>query len=279
MRAALLQLTSSDDPKTNLRVTSELVRSAASDGAGFILTPEVTNCVSSSRAHQKEVLQTESDDQTLQGLREDADRLDVWILIGSLALKSDSSDPDDRFLNRSFLINPNGDIVARYDKLHMFDVQVTQTETYKESDGFKPGDAAVIAKCPFGVIGMSVCYDVRFAYLYRKLAHAGAEVLTVPAAFSPATGPMHWEPLLRARAIETGSYVLAPAQMGQHPSSQGRSRTTHGHSLAVSPWGEVMLDAGQEFGVHLVDLDLENVAKARQKIPALQHDREFSGPS
>ena len=160
----------------------------------------------------------------------------------------------------------------------MFDVQVTETETYKESAGFAPGDRAVTAKTPFGVIGLTVCYDVRFPYLYRTLAQAGAEVLTVPAAFSPATGPMHWEPLLRARAIETGSYVLAPAQGGQHPTSRGRSRTTHGHSMAVSPWGEVLLDAGSHFGVHLVDLKLSDVAKARQKVPSLQHDRDFSGP-
>ena len=276
MRAALLQLTSSDDPQTNLRVTSELVRSAASEGAGFILTPEVTNCVSNSRTHQQSVLQSQDDDITLQGLREDANNLGVWILIGSLALKAPP--PEERFLNRSFLIAPSGDIAAYYDKLHMFDVQVTETETYKESAGFAPGDRAVISETPFGVVGMSVCYDVRFPYLYRALAQAGAEVLTVPAAFSPATGPMHWESLLRARAIETGCYVLAPAQMGQHPASRGRSRTTHGHSLAVSPWGEVLLDAGQAFGVHFVDLDLSHVAQARQKIPSLQHDRDFTGP-
>lgn len=276
MRAALLQLTSSDDPKKNLRVTSELVRSAASDGAGFILTPEVTNCVSNSRSRQEAVLHSEADDPTLAGLREDADRLGVWLLIGSLALRSDP--PETRFVNRSFLIAPDGSIAARYDKIHMFDVQVTETETYRESAGFAPGTRAVTARTPFGVIGLSICYDVRFAYLYRSLAQAGAEVLTVPAAFSPATGPMHWESLLRARAIETGSYVLAPAQMGQHPATEGRSRTTHGHSMTVSPWGEVLVDAGQDFGVHLVDLDPANVAQARKKIPSLQHDRDFSGP-
>jgi deaminated glutathione amidase len=276
MRAALLQLTSSDDPQKNLRVTSELVRSAASDGAVFILTPEVTNCVSNSRSHQQRVLRHEHEDLTLAGLREDADRLGVWMLIGSLALKAEA--PEERFVNRSFLIAPDGSIVARYDKIHMFDVQITETETYTESAGFAPGNTAVIAKTPFGVVGMSICYDVRFAYLYRKLAQAGAEVLVVPAAFSPATGPMHWESLLRARAIETGSFVLAPAQMGQHPSFEGRSRSTHGHSLAISPWGEVLMDAGQKFGVHLVDLEPSDVAKARRKVPSLQHDRDFSGP-
>lgn len=276
MRAALLQLTSSDDPSENLRITSELVNKAASEGAGFILTPEVTNCVSSSRDRQNAVLKREDDDETLAGLRGQAERLGVWLLIGSLAVKSEP--PEERFANRSFLIAPDGSIMARYDKIHMFDVQVTETETYRESAGFAPGDRAVTVKTPFGTIGLSVCYDVRFAYLYRRLAQAGAGILTVPAAFSPATGPTHWEPLLRARAIETGSFVLAPAQMGEHPASEGRSRTTYGHSMAISPWGEVLLDAGQESGVHLVDLDLSDVAKARRKIPSLQHDREFSGP-
>lgn len=276
MRAALLQLTSSDDPAANLQVTLGLVRDAARDGAEFILTPEVTNCISNSRSHQRNVLVGQDDDVTLAGLRDEAARLGVWILIGSLALRAEP--PEERFANRSFLIAPDGSIAAWYDKLHMFDVQVTETETFRESAGFAPGNRAVLAETPFGRVGLTVCYDVRFPYLHRALAQAGADILTVPAAFSPATGPMHWEPLLRARAIETGCFVLAPAQVGQHTVSTGKPRTTHGHSLVVSPWGEVLLDAGQQPGVHLVDLDLTQVAQARHKVPSLQHDREFSGP-
>lgn len=276
MRAALLQLTSSDDPVANLQVTKGLVRDAAKDGADFILTPEVTNCISNSRSHQRSVLTFQDEDKTLTGLRDEAARLGVWILIGSLALKAEP--PEERFANRSFLIAPDGSIAAQYDKLHMFDVQVTETETFRESTGFAPGDRAVLAETPFGRVGLTVCYDVRFPYLHRALAQAGAEILTVPAAFSPATGPMHWEPLLRARAIETGCFVLAPAQVGQHSVSTGKPRTTHGHSLVVSPWGEVLLDAGQQTGLHCVDLDMSSVAQSRHKIPSLQHDRDFAGP-
>lgn len=276
MRAALLQLTSSDDPVANLQVTKGLVRDAAKDGADFILTPEVTNCISNSRSHQRSVLTFQDEDKTLTGLRDEAARLGVWILIGSLALKAEP--PEERFANRSFLIAPDGSIAAQYDKLHMFDVQVTETETFRESAGFAPGDRAVLAETPFGRVGLTVCYDVRFPYLHRALAQAGAEILTVPAAFSPATGPMHWEPLLRARAIETGCFVLAPAQVGQHSVSTGKPRTTHGHSLVVSPWGEVLLDAGQQTGIHCVDLDMSSVAQSRHKIPSLQHDRDFAGP-
>lgn len=276
MRAALLQLTSSDDPVANLQVTKGLVRDAAKDGADFVLTPEVTNCISNSRSHQRSVLTFQDEDKTLTGLRDEAARLGVWILIGSLALKAEP--PEERFANRSFLIAPDGSIAAQYDKLHMFDVQVTETETFRESTGFAPGDRAVLAETPFGRVGLTVCYDVRFPYLHRALAQAGAEILTVPAAFSPATGPMHWEPLLRARAIETGCFVLAPAQVGQHSVSTGKPRTTHGHSLVVSPWGEVLLDAGQQTGLHCVDLDMSSVAQSRHKIPSLQHDRDFAGP-
>lgn len=143
---------------------------------------------------------------------------------------------------------------------------------------YAPGDAAVLAETPFGTLGLSICYDLRFAYLYRTLAQAGAEILTVPSAFSTATGPMHWEPLLRARAIETGCFVIAAAQMGTHPTSHGKQRKTYGHSMVVAPWGEVLLDAGEEEGVFLVDLDLPAVAEARRKVPSLTHDREFSGP-
>lgn len=276
MRAALLQLTASDDPGNNLRITSELLRHAVKEGADLVLTPEVTNCVSLDRGHQAKVLKTQEEDATLAGLREDAARLGVWVLIGSLALRAEA--PETRFVNRSFLIGPDGQIVAQYDKMHMFDVQVTETETYRESSGYAPGDRAVLADTPLGRIGMTVCYDVRFPHLYRALAKAGAEILTVPAAFSPATGPMHWEPLLRARAIETGCFVLAPAQVGQHAAHSGKRRTTYGHSMAVSPWGDVLLDAGAEVGAHFVDLDLSAVQDARRKVPSLQHDREFSGP-
>ncbi|MCR8549581.1 carbon-nitrogen hydrolase family protein [Salipiger sp. P9] len=277
MRAALLQITSSDAPAENLETVRIAMQAAAADGAGFVLTPEVTNCVSSSRSHQQAVLTSEDSDPVLAGLRDEAARLGVWLLIGSLAVKSDP--PETRFANRSFMIGPDGGIVARYDKLHMFDVQVTETETYRESEGFAPGDRAVIAPTGFGAVGMTICYDVRFPYLHRALAQAGAEILTVPAAFSPATGPGHWEPLLRARAIETGCYVLAPGQVGQHTVRHGKPRATHGHSLAISPWGAVLADAGDRPGIVYADLDLAQVRKARAQIPALQHDRSFTGPA
>ena len=276
MKAALLQLNSGDDPVSNLARTVDMVAQAAGQGAGFVLTPEVTNCVSQDRAHQTRVLQHESDDITLAGLREAAIRFGVWLSIGSLALKTD--DPDGRFANRSFLIDPAGQIVARYDKIHMFDVTVSETETYRESAGYRPGTRAVVAETPFAKIGLSICYDIRFAYLYRALAQAGAEVLLVPSAFSPVTGAAHWEPLLRARAIETGSYVLAAAQTGTHAAQAGKQRKTYGHSMAISPWGEVLADLGTEPGIALVDLDPAEVAQSRKRIAALSHDRPFEGP-
>ena len=276
MKAALLQLNASDDPAANLIRTREMVAEAAGQGAGFILTPEVTNCVSQNRAHQQEVLQHEADDITLAGLRAAAAEHGVWLSIGSLALKTD--DPDGRFANRSFLIDPSGGIVARYDKIHMFDVTVSETESYRESAGYRPGTRAVVAETPFAVLGLSICYDIRFAYLYRALAQAGAEVLLIPSAFSPVTGAAHWEPLLRARAIETGCYVLAAAQTGEHAASTGKPRRTYGHTMAISPWGEVLADIGTEPGIALVDLDRAEVAESRRRIAALSHDRPFEGP-
>lgn len=275
-RVALLQMTSSDDPVENLQTVRNMMQDAAGQGAEFVLTPEVTNCVSSSRAHQTSVLSLEKDDETLAALRAEARELGIWLLIGSLALKT--ADKDGRFANRSFLIGPDGEILARYDKIHMFDVQVSAEETYRESDGYRPGSKAVVAGTAFGKVGMTICYDVRFPDLHRRLAKAGAEILTVPAAFSHLTGKAHWETLLRARAIETGCFVLAPAQTGLHSASRGKQRQTHGHSMVIAPWGEVLLDAGTKTGVSCVDLDLSMVAKARRKVPSLTHDRDFEGP-
>lgn len=276
MRAALLQITSSDDPVENLVIVQDMLREAAAKGAGFVLTPEVTNCVSTSRSHQNAVLHLEMDDPTLAALQSEAKALGIWLLIGSLALKT--NDEDGRFANRSFLIDPSGNVVARYDKIHMFDVQVTPEETYRESDGYRPGRQATRAKTPFGTLGMTVCYDVRFPHLYRALAQAGADILTVPAAFSPVTGAVHWEVLLRSRAIETGCYVLAPAQTGAHKTARGKGRRTHGHTMVIAPWGEVLADAGTGCGITYVDLDLDLVSKARSKVPSLTHDRKFDGP-
>ncbi|SEK85501.1 Predicted amidohydrolase [Roseovarius azorensis] len=276
MRAALLQLSSSDDPAANLAVTLDLMDRAVGQGAEFVLTPEVTNCVSGSREHQRTVLKTQENDPVLAQLAARAAESGVWLLIGSLALKTD--DPDGRFANRSFLIGPDGAIRAQYDKIHMFDVDVTPEETYRESDGFRPGTRAVLAETPWGRLGMTVCYDVRFPHLYRRLAQAGATLLTVPAAFSHVTGAAHWETLLRARAIENGCFVLAPAQTGTHAASTGRSRKTHGHSMVIAPWGEILADGGTDHGIVMVDLDPSKVAQARNRVPSLRHDREFDGP-
>lgn len=275
MKAALLQLTSSDDPVANLALARGLITQAAGQGAGFVLTPEVTNCVSMDRAHQATVLEAEQDDMTLAGLRLTAAQHGIWLSVGSLALKGGA---DDRFVNRSFLIAPDGSIAARYDKIHMFDVKVNDTETYHESSGFAPGGAAVVADAGFAKIGLTICYDLRFAHLHRALAKAGAEILLVPSAFSPVTGAAHWEPLLRARAIETGCYVLAAAQTGAHAAKSGKARQTYGHSFAVSPWGEVLADAGTACGITFVDIEPSEVSKARARIPALIHDRPFDGP-
>ena len=276
MRAGLVQLTVTDDPTANLTTTQRRVAQAIQGGADFVLTPECSNILSSNRDHQRAVLQVEAADPTLAALRDQAAAAGVWLLIGSLALKTD--DADGRFANRSFLIAPDGAIAARYDKIHMFDVNVSETEVYRESSTYRPGDKAVVAETPMGKIGMTICYDVRFPHLFRHLAQSGAQILTVPAAFNHITGAAHWEVLLRARAIETGCFVLAPAQTGFHPEplSGGKGRRTHGHSLAISPWGDILADGGTDLGVTFVDIDLSEVAKARTRIPALTHDRDFT---
>jgi deaminated glutathione amidase len=276
MRAGLVQLTVTDDPAANLPVTVGLVRQAVAGGAGFVLTPELTNGLSSSRAHQRSVFRHEAEDATLATLQAEAKAAGIWLMIGSLGLLT--GDADGRFANRSFLIGPDGAIAARYDKIHMFDVNVSATEVYRESEGYRPGARAVVADTPFAKIGMTVCYDVRFPQLFRRLAQGGAQIITVPAAFNHITGAAHWEVLLRARAIETGCFVLAPAQTGFHPEANGKGRKTHGHSLAIAPWGEVLADAGTEPGVTLVDLDLARIAEARGRVPSLSHDRGFDGP-
>lgn len=276
MRAALLQITSSDDPAENLSLLLDRIAEAVQGGAGFVLTPEVSNCVSTSRDHQLQVLRHQDDDPTLAVLREAAAQHGIWLLIGSLALKI--HDPDGRFANRSFLIDPTGAIAAQYDKIHMFDVQVSDTESYRESAGYRPGDRAVLAETPFGTVGMTICYDVRFPHLFRDLAKAGAQIITVPAAFSPVTGAAHWETLLRARAIECGAWVLAPAQCGAHKISTEKPRSTYGYSLAIDPWGRIAASAQDVPTITYVDLDLEEVADSRTRISALDHDRPYSGP-
>jgi predicted amidohydrolase len=275
MKVAALQLCASDDPVANLAHTLSMVQQASEAGAQFIATPEVTNCVSSSRRRQNKVLALQENDQTLAAMCTAAARFGVWISVGSLALKLPD---DDRFTNRSFMIDPSGQIVAQYDKIHMFDVTLSETEQYRESDGYRAGDHAVIADTAFGRIGMTICYDIRFPHLYRGLAKSGASILLMPAAFAQPTGRAHWEVLLRARAIETGCYVIAAAQTGEHQTSQRRPRKTYGHSMIVSPWGEIMADAGEDQGIIYADLDLSLVESTRARVPSILSKQSFSEP-
>lgn len=275
MKVAALQLCASDDPVANLAHTLSMVQQASEAGAQFIATPEVTNCVSSSRRRQNKVLALQENDQTLAAMCTAAARFGVWISVGSLALKLPD---DDRFTNRSFMIDPSGQIVAQYDKIHMFDVTLSETEQYRESDGYRAGDHAVIADTAFGKIGMTICYDIRFPHLYRGLAKSGASILLIPAAFAQPTGRAHWEVLLRARAIETGCYVIAAAQTGEHQTSQRRPRKTYGHSMIVSPWGEIMADAGEDQGIIYADLDLSLVESTRARVPSILSKQSFSEP-
>lgn len=275
LRAALLQITGSDDPAENLATLEPMIAEAAGAGAALVLTPEVSNLVSMSRKLQWARLRAETEDPVLSGLRAAAQRHRVWLSVGSLALLAEDGE---RFVNRQFLVDSEGEVRARYDKIHMFDVELEGGESYRESTAYRPGERAVVADTPWGRLGLTICYDMRFPALYRALALAGASILTVPSAFTVPTGRKHWEVLLRSRAIETGAFVLAAAQWGEHPASEGKQRRTWGHSLAVAPDGRVLADAGEGTGVTLVDLDLAEVEAAHRAIPSLANARNFAGP-
>lgn len=268
-KAACVQLTSKTDVHENLKIAMELIREAAADGATFIGTPEVTNMLEPHKTAAREKAQLQNDDVTLASFRQLADELDTWILAGSLVIKK----PDDnRLANRSFLIRPDGTIASQYDKIHMFDVELDNGESHKESRAYAPGDQAVLAETPWGQIGLSVCYDVRFAHLYQALAQAGATIFTVPAAFTHTTGLAHWEILLRARAIENGAYIIAPAQCGQN----SEKRRTYGHSMIINPWGEILAEMGEEPGFITANIDTDEIVRRRQQIPNLRNNRDFT---
>jgi deaminated glutathione amidase len=267
IRAACIQLTASDDVAANLRDASALIREAHGQGARFIATPENTNLMAANKASKFEKCTAEADDASLPAFRALAEELGVWLSIGSLAIKVDET----KTANRSFLIAPTGAIAARYDKIHLYDVDLPNGERYRESNTVAGGEAAITADLPFGRIGLTVCYDVRFPHLFRSLAKAGAFLFTVPAAFTAHTGRAHWHVLLRARAIENGAFVVAAAQCGTHAGG----RATFGHSLIVSPWGEILAEAGEAPGVIIADIDPEASAAARAQIPSLRHDRAF----
>jgi predicted amidohydrolase len=266
MKVAIAQITSSDQPAENLATVLSVMNQAA--GQDILFLPEVTNCVSLDRAHQLQVLEPYDGNGFIAAICERARLLRLWVALGSVTVKTD----DGRFANRSVMINAEGKIVAFYDKIHMFDVTLSETERYHESKGYRPGTEAAVVQTPWAELGLSICYDLRFAALHRALAQAGARVLSVPSAFARATGEAHWHVLLRARAIETGCFVIAAAQTGVH---SGSGRKTFGHSLIVGPWGEVILDAGLEIGLHFATLDIGEVDRARARVASLQHDRPF----
>jgi predicted amidohydrolase len=270
-RAALVQMRSGPDMVRNLDDASAMVREAKAMGAEFVLTPENTNIISLDRSRTRALAKPEVEDLSVKGFSALARELGLWLNVGSLALKGDG----DKLINRSILFSPSGEIAARYDKIHLFDVDLPTGESWRESHSVQPGGTATLTRLPWGLHGMTICYDMRFAALYRLLAQRGAEVMTVPSAFTVPTGKAHWHVLLRARAIETGSFVLAAAQGGTHEGG----RATFGHSLAVGPWGDILVEGGTEPGVFLTDINLEEVRLARQRIPSLLHDRPFTlGP-
>ena len=269
--AACVQNDAGIDPDATTARAEELIREAAGRGADLICTPEFFSCLDTQLDGLETAPHPETQPPALPRFQALADELDVWLLLGSLAIIGDGD--DERLCNRSFLIDAAGRIVQRYDKIHLFDIDLDKDEVYRESAQFQPGVEAALAPTPWGMLGMSVCYDLRFPYLYRDLAQAGASFLTVPAAFTKKTGEAHWHVLLRARAIETGCFVIAPCQSGVHGIG-----ATFGHSLIVDPWGAVLADGGEDEGIVLAEIDTALVAKARRRIPALKHDRDYAGP-
>jgi deaminated glutathione amidase len=265
--AGLVQMRSGLSPQANLDAALRLIGEAKSAGADYVLTPEMTNILEVKRERLFAAIEPEDNDGSLAAFRELARKLGIYLHVGSLAIKLSA----EKAANRSFLIDRKGEIIARYDKIHMFDVDLANGESYRESRNYRPGDLAVAADLPWGRLGLTVCYDLRFPALYRALAEAGCSFLAIPSAFTQQTGEAHWHVLNRARAIENGAFVLAAAQGGQHENG----RATYGHSLIVDPWGRVIAEGGSDPGVILASIDPTEVSGARAKVPSLQHGRRF----
>ena len=272
MRIALLQAQTGIDPEKNARDLSAAVSRAAAGGAAILFTPEMSGLLDRDRERASHHLRSEADDPVLAAVREAAARKGIWVHLGSLALAGERE--DGRLVNRGFLIDGTGAIHARYDKMHLFDVDLPTGESWRESASYAPGEKPVVADSPIGRIGLSICYDVRFPDLYRALSGAGATILSVPAAFTVPTGSAHWHILLRARAIEAGVFVVAAAQTGRHEDG----RITYGHSLVVSPWGEVLLDMGETPGLGFAEIDGRHVDEVRSRLPAIRHRRAVADP-
>ena len=266
-KAAMIQMRSGLQPGANIDAAVRYVGDAKSAGAEYVLTPEMTNILAANREQLFAAAVEEEADASLATLREVARKLGIYVHIGSLAVRISP----DRAANRSFLIDPKGDILARYDKIHMFDVDLAGGESYRESRNYRPGELAVLADLPWGRLGLTVCYDLRFPALYRALAEAGATMLAIPSAFTKQTGEAHWHVLVRSRAIENGCFVFAAAQGGRHENG----RDTFGHSLIVDPWGRILAEGGTEPGVIVAEINPAEVANARARIPSLQHGRRF----
>jgi len=266
-KAAMIQMRSGLNPAANIDAAARMIDEAKSAGADYVLTPEMTNILAAKREQLFAAIVEEETDASLATLRELARKSAIYIHIGSLAIRL----THERAANRSFLIDPKGEIVARYDKIHMFDVDLADGESYRESRNYRPGELAVLADLPWGRMGLTVCYDLRFPALYRALAEAGATMLTIPSAFTRQTGEAHWHVLIRTRAIENGCFVFAAAQGGRHENG----RETYGHSLIIDPWGRIIAEGGTEPGIVMAEIDLAEVAKARGRIPSLQHGRRF----
>lgn len=265
--AGLVQMRSGLTPSANLDTAARLVGEARSAGADYVQTPEMTNILAIKRDDLFAAIVPEEQDASLAAFRELARRHGIFLHVGSLAIKASA----DKAANRTFLIDPKGEIAARYDKIHMFDVDLANGESYRESRNYRPGEVAVVADLPWGRLGLTICYDLRFPALYRALAEAGASVLSVPSAFTRQTGEAHWHILLRARAIENGCFVLAAAQGGRHENG----RETFGHSMIIDPWGRVLAEGGTEPGVVLARIDPAEIVAARSRVPSLQHGRRF----
>ena len=266
-RVGLIQMRSARSPAVNIDDATKLIGEAKTGGADYVLTPEMTNIMELSREKLFATIVPEENDATLATFRELARTLGIFVHVGSLAVKVSP----DKAANRSFLIDRRGDIAARYDKIHMFDVDLTGGESYRESRSYRAGDLAVVTDLPWGRLGLTICYDLRFPALYRALAEAGAMYLAIPSAFTRQTGEAHWHVLMRARAIENGSFVFAAAQAGDHENG----RATYGHSLVVDPWGRVIAEGGTEPCVVFADIDPAEASVARGRVPSLQHGRRF----